>query len=73
MSLLFVLSGRHPNEAIVAEDDAGAAGQLVKVGLPPLNKAGGHLDECALGQLSVLQRSAGNKIQIQHSSNQKKG
>ena len=56
--LLLVLSGRDPDEAIVAEDDAGAAGQLVEVGLSPLDQAGGHLDESALGKFPVLERSA---------------
>ena len=57
-SLLLVLCGRDPYEAVVAEDDAGAARQLVEVDLPPLDQAGGHLDERALGELPVLERSA---------------
>ena len=66
MSLLFVLSGRHPHEPVVAEDDTGAAGQLVEVGLPPLDQAGGHLDESALGQFSVLERSANRIAELQN-------
>ena len=64
MSLLFVLSGRHPNEPVVAQDNTGAAGQLVEVGLPPLDQAGGHLDESALGQLPVLERSAQRSVEL---------
>ena len=58
-----MLSGRDPNKTVVAEDDAGAAGQLVEVCLPPLDQAGGNLDESTLGQFPVLQRSV-NKIKL---------
>ena len=48
----------YPDKAIVAEDDACPTGQLVKMGLPPLDQAGAHLHRGKLSLLTTTTRVA---------------